>query len=115
MRRREVRSSKFGGEWGVSKVTEKSRAANMGTNTFSSAGATAGAVTATGSALTKCFKTSVVQARVTGAERLQQPCADFCANASSNCGQEKQFPQNRAATINPASTELENVLIKIVG
>jgi hypothetical protein len=64
--------------------------------------------------LTKCFKTFVLQAVVTGAERLQHPCAAFCARESSNCGQEKQFPQNSAATISAASTELEKVLIKTV-
>jgi hypothetical protein len=51
---------------------------------------------------------------VTGGDRLQHPCDAFCARESSNCGQEKQFPQNNAATINAASTELENVLIKTV-
>ena len=79
-----------------------------------SAGAAAGAVTDTGSALTKCFRTFVVQVCVTGAERLQHPCGALCARESSNCGQEKQFPQNSAATINTASTELEKVLTKTV-
>ena len=89
----------------------------MGANAKStrSTGAATGAVAGAGSALTKFFSALVLQVRVTGADRLQHPCDAFCAKAISNCGQEKQFPQNSAATINPASTELENVLIELVG
>src|SRR5690348_15507348 len=85
------------------------------TNAATHSGEASGAATATGSALTKFFRTLVVQVCLTGAERLQHPCGAFCARESSNCGQEKQFPQNSAATMSAASTELEKVLIKIVG
>ena len=78
-----------------------------GANRACSAGMTAGGVTATGSAFTKCFNTFVVHFCFIGAGRLQQLCASFFANERSNCGQEKQFPQNNAATRSIASTELE--------
>ena len=80
-----------------------------GTNRACSAGIAAGGATATGSAFTKCFNTFVVHFCFIGVGRLQQLCASFFASESSNCGQEKQFPQNNAATRSIASTELETV------
>ena len=111
MRRREVSASEPGGEWGVTNVTRDSRAGGGGTNVEVTAGRTAGAVTGAGSALTKCRKTLVVQERVTGTGRLQQLCGEWAVRASSNCGQEKQFPQNSAATTTAASSELESAFI----
>src|ERR1044071_5396798 len=111
MRRIEVSSSKPGGECGVAVATLRSHEAGGGTTEEACcAGITAGAATPTGSALTKCFRTLVVHFWVTGARRLQQLWASCLASESSNCGQEKQFPQNRAATTSRDSSELENAL-----
>ena len=65
-----------------------------------------------GSAFTKFCSTCVRQSCGACFVRWQQPCAGcFEVNESSTCGQEKQFPQNRAATTNAAITELETARI----
>jgi len=102
----------LGGEWKNSGNSVASRAGNAGTNEGTSAGATTGIATTTGSALTKCFKGAVVQVLVIGAGRLQHPCGAFCGTESSSWGQEKQFPQKSAATTNAANSELEKARIQ---
>ena len=56
------------------------------------------------SALTKFFSACVVQSDRVSLPCGQQPC--FCC-ASNNCGQEKQFPQNRAAISATAMIEVK--------
>jgi hypothetical protein len=64
------------------------------------------------SAFTKFRSTCVWQFPVAGFVRWQHPWAGWCdCKASSTCGQEKQFPQNSAATTIAAITELEKVRI----
>ena len=104
--------SKPGGGCGVTtETTDSSHSVGAVANVISWRGAATGAATVTGSALTNCLKTCVVHVLATGADRLQHPCGAFCDCESSNCGQEKQFPQNSAATTSPASSELENLFI----
>lgn len=65
-----------------------------------------------GSAFTKLRSTCVRQSCGACFVRWQHPCAGcFDVNERSTCGQEKQFPQNRAATTNAAITELETARI----
>ena len=66
----------------------------------------------TGSAFTKFRSTCVRQSCGACFVRWQQPCAGcFDVNERNTCGQEKQFPQNSAATTSTAITELETARI----
>jgi len=66
-----------------------------------------------GSTFTKCCNDCAVQPEDVCLVRWQQPCAGWCVvNARRTCGQEKQFPQNNAATTSAAIIELETVRSK---
>ena len=78
---------------------------------FSTTAMTATTAGAAFSALTKFFKPWVWHSVFPGLVCGQQPC--FCAE-SRICGQEKQFPQNRAATTSSAMIDVERARMLIL-